>query len=99
MGDDERPVGDIQSLRVTFERLERRSNILGTADFENGSVEPKRLGGCLDLGTACRAANAASCAPRLKKNESELITSPPARSWSKLAKTVSKSRSALARST
>jgi Ku70/Ku80 beta-barrel domain len=47
-------------------------------------------------GTACRSASAANCSLRTEKNTSPPITSPPARSWTKVAKAVSMSRSVLA---
>src|SRR5262249_26931915 len=43
--------------------------------------------------------SAPSCSLRLLKNGSPPIMRPPARSWTKLAKTASKSRSVLARRT
>src|SRR5262249_57890208 len=48
-GDKERVIAHIKSLHTTLERIEGRRNILGTADFKNGSVEPQRLGARLDL--------------------------------------------------
>jgi hypothetical protein len=42
------------------------------------------------VGTAWRNASAASCALWLEKNVSALITSPPARRWTKFEKTTSK---------
>jgi hypothetical protein len=48
------------------------------------------------VGIACRSASAASRSLRLVKNVSGTMTSPPGRSWTKVAKAISISRSVLA---